>query len=148
MKRWTISDMPSQQGRAAVVTGTGGLGFEDALALARAGSEVIIAGRNSRKGEEAVARIRKEVPSATVRFEELDLARLESITAFCRRMQEQRGSLDLLVNNAAVMAPPKRLETSDGFELQLGTNHLGHFALTAQLMPLLRKSKTARVVTV
>lgn len=144
---WMASDMPSQRDRSAVVTGTGGLGFETALALARAGGEVIVAGRNANKGAEAVARIRREVPSATVRFEPLDLASLKSVAEFAERLRNQRGSLDLLINNAGVMTPPDRQETSDGFELQLGTNHLGHFALTAQLMPLLRQGTIPRVVT-
>ncbi|WP_419249697.1 oxidoreductase [Sandaracinus amylolyticus] len=147
MTNWTISDIPAQKGRSAVVTGTGGLGYEDALELARAGADVIIAGRSPEKGAEAVARIRAELPSATVRFEELDLASLESVSSFAARLKSQKSSLDLLINNAAVMVPPRRQETSDGLELQFGTNYLGHFALTAQLMPLLRKSTSARVVT-
>lgn len=147
MARWTIADIPPQHGRAAVVTGTGGLGYEDALALARAGAEVILAGRNLAKGEAAVARIRAAVPPATIRFEALDLASLASVAAFADRLRGQRDSLDLLVNNAGVMRPPRRLETADGFELQLGTNYLGHFALTARLMPLLAKGQGARVVT-
>lgn len=147
MANWATSDIPSQTGRSAVITGTGGLGFESALEIARAGGEVIIAGRNDQKGATAVARIRHEVPSAKVRFEPLDLASLKSIREFGTRLRSQRGSLDLLINNAAVMNPPKRQETSDGFELQFGTNYLGHFALTAQLMPLLCNGANARVVT-
>jgi len=147
MPKWTISDIPPQHGRSAVVTGTGGLGFEDALALARAGGAVIIAGRNPDKGAEAVARIRAEVPSADVRFERLDLASLKSVAVFTRRLRDQRASLDLLVNNAGVMVPPRRQVTSDRFELQFATNYLGHFALTAGLMPLLRQGRDARVVT-
>jgi NAD(P)-dependent dehydrogenase (short-subunit alcohol dehydrogenase family) len=139
--------MPNLRGRSAVVTGTGGLGFEDALALSRAGAGVTIAGRNPAKGAEAVARIRTAVPAASVRFEQLDLASLQSVSAFAARLARQRQSLDLLINNAGVMVPPERQVTADGFELQLGTNYLGHFALTAQLMPLLRKGKDARVVT-
>ena len=135
MATWTLSDMPSQVGQTAVVTGTGGLGYQDALELTRAGGEVIIAGRNAEKGHAAVENIRRSVPKASVRFELLDLANLQSITAFAARIRGQRQSLDLLVNNAAVMAPPRRLVTADGFELQLGTNYLGHFALTAQLLP-------------
>lgn len=147
MAKWTAAEIPDQSGRLAVVTGTGGLGFEDALALAKAGGEVIIAGRNPGKGAEAVARIRAEVPAARVRFEPLDLARLRSVRDFAERLRRQEERLDLLVNNAGVMVPPQRQETADGFELQFGTNYLGHFALTAQLMPLLRKGKQARVVT-
>jgi NAD(P)-dependent dehydrogenase (short-subunit alcohol dehydrogenase family) len=145
---WKTSDIPSQHGRLAVITGTGGLGFEDALALARAGGEVIVAGRNSRKGADAVARVLAEVPTASVRFEQVDLASLSSVADFAARLRSQTDKLDLLINNAAVMTPPKREQTSDGFELQLGTNYLGHFALTASLLPLLRKGDHARVVTV
>lgn len=130
-----------------VVTGTGGLGYETALVLARHGAEVIIAGRNPRKGAEAVARIRADCGSTSIRFEEVDLASLRSITIFCDRLKSQRERLDLLINNAAVMAPPERQETSDGFELQFGTNYLGHFALTAGLLPLLRNGNGTRVVT-
>jgi NAD(P)-dependent dehydrogenase (short-subunit alcohol dehydrogenase family) len=147
MAKWTASDIPSQNGRSAIVTGTGGLGFETALALAKAGGEVIIAGRNPEKGAAAVSRIRSVVPSATVRFEQLDLASLASITDFGERLRGQTDRFDLLVNNAGVMVPPRRQETSDGFELQFGTNYLGHFALTGQLLPLLRNGRDARVVT-
>lgn len=147
MTNWTASDIPSQRGRTAVVTGTGGLGFQDALALARAGANVIIAGRNLSKGTAAVNQIRQSVPDAKVAFGALDLASLDSIKAFAESLRSSRDSLDLLINNAAVMAPPKRLATADGFELQFGTNYLGHFALTAQLLPLLRKGNRPRVVS-
>lgn len=148
MPGWSTSDIPSQRGRCAVVTGTGGLGYQDALALARAGGEVIIAGRNAAKGADAVARIRSRQPNANVRFERLDLADIRSVRAFGSRLRAERDSLDLLLNNAAVMMPPVRRVTADGFELQFGTNHLGHFALMAELLPLLRKGVDARVVTV
>lgn len=148
MAKWAVSDIPPQHGRSAVVTGTGGLGFEDALALARAGADVVIAGRNPAKGAEAIAKIRNAVPNANVGFEIVDLANLKSIAAFGDRIRMDRSSLDLLINNAAVMAPPKRRMTADGFELQFGTNYLGHFALTAQLLPLLREGKKPRVVTI
>ncbi len=139
--------MPPQKGRSAVITGTGGLGLETALEIGRAGGEVIIASRNPKKGADAVARILAEAPSATIRFEQVDLASLKSVTSFGERLRGQLDSIDLLINNAAVMMPPKRQETSDGFELQFGTNYLGHFALTLQLLPLLRKGMNARVVT-
>lgn len=148
MKRWTASDIPDQRGRTAVVTGTGGLGLQDALALAQAGSNVIIAGRSPEKGAAAVEQVRQRVPGANVSFEALDLASIESVEAFGTRLRSSQSSLDLLINNAAVMTPPRRLETVDGFELQFGTNHLGHFALTAQLLPLLCKGKAPRVVSV
>lgn len=147
MKPWTTAHIPNQQGRTAVVTGAGGLGFEDALALARAGAEVIIASRNLQKGAEAVARIRDQVAQAKVRFEALDLASLASVASFTDRLQGQIDGLDLLINNAGVMDPPQRRITADGFELQLGTNHFGHFALTGRLLPLLRRARQARVVT-
>ncbi|KRA97960.1 short-chain dehydrogenase [Devosia sp. Root685] len=147
MKKWVEADIPPQQGRSAVVTGTGGLGYEDALALARAGADVILAGRNAQKGAEAVARIREAVPGAPVRFESLDLASLRSVEDFARRLGGQLESLDLLINNAGVMVPPERQETADGFELQFGTNYLGHFALTAHLVPLLRRGKQPRVIS-
>lgn len=147
MAKWTASDIPSQAGRSAVVTGTGGLGFETSLELARAGGDVILAGRNPEKGAAAVAAIRDAVPSATIRFEPLDLADLGSVAAFAARMHDRRDRLDLLVNNAGVMVPPQRRETADGFELQLGTNYLGHFALTGALLPLLRRAGAARVIS-
>ena len=148
MSGWAVSDIPSQHGRSAIITGTGGLGYQDALALAGAGGEVIIAGRNPAKGAEAVARIRRSIPDAIVRFELLDLANLRSVADFAARLRADREGIDLLINNAAVMMPPRRLVTSDGFELQFGTNYLGHFALTAHLLPLLRQGRAPRVVTV
>lgn len=145
---WTSADMPSQRDRTAVVTGTGGLGFETALALARKGSDVVLAGRNPRKGILAVDRILAQVPSGTVRFEALDLADLTSVKAFATRMIRRGVPLDILVNNAGIMAVPTRQETADEFELQFGTNYLGHFALTMRLMPLLLMSSGPRVVSV
>lgn len=147
MTRWSTNDIPDQRGRTAVVTGTGGLGYEDALALARAGASVVIAGRNPRKGEEAVSAVREAVAGADVRFERLDLASLVSVADFTDRLKGQVDALDILINNAGVMTPPNRETTSDGFELQLGANHLGHFALTAGLLPLLKRGRNARVVS-
>jgi NAD(P)-dependent dehydrogenase (short-subunit alcohol dehydrogenase family) len=147
MRKWTAADIPAQDGRIAVVTGAGGLGYETALALARAGAYTIIAGRNAQKGAEAAARIAAELPFARVRFELLDLASLASVAAFATRLAGREEKLDILINNAGVMVPPRREQTRDGFELQLGTNYLGHFALTNQLLPLLRKSGDARVVS-
>lgn len=148
MTHWTASDIPSQRGRTVVVTGTGGLGFQCALALAGAGANVVIAGRSASKGASAVEQIRQRDPRAQVSFESLDLASLDSIEAFGQRLRNSLRSLDLLINNAAVMTPPRRMVTADGFELQLGTNYLGHFALTAQLLPLLSNGKEPRVVSV
>lgn len=144
---WTSADIPLQKGRSVVITGTGGIGYEIALEMTRTGAEVIMAGRNMEKGEEAIRKIKAMNLSGNICFEKLDLAELASIEAFGEKMRVQRKSLDILVNNAAVMNPPKRLLTKDGFELQLGTNYLGHFALTAQLIPLLKKGRKPRVVT-
>ncbi|WP_296229595.1 SDR family oxidoreductase [uncultured Pseudomonas sp.] len=147
MANWTVSDIPSLQGRTAVITGTGGLGFEDAKALAEAGARVILAGRNPSRGAAAAEQIRQATPGADVCFEQLDLASLDSIEAFAKRLGESDGHIDLLINNAGVMTPPQRQETADGFELQFGTNHLGHFALTSRLLPLLRMADEPRVIS-
>jgi len=144
----TQAEVPSQLGKMAVVTGaTGGLGYETALALAKAGAEVILTGRDDRKGQSAIEKISREVIGAKISYEHLDLASLASIADFAQRMGV-RQSLDLLINNAGVMALPRRQTTADGFEMQFGTNYLGHFALTARLMPLLRRSSGPRVVSV
>ncbi len=146
---WTTADIPQRANGLAVVTGsTEGIGYEDALALSAAGWKVVVMGRSPQKGAAAVARIARSHPAAQVRFEQIDLADLASIQAFATRMLATGDAIDLLLNNAGVMAPPKRLETADGFELQFGTNHIGHVALTARLLPLLRKSPAPRVVTV
>lgn len=147
-EEWAATNIPKQRGRSVVITGTGGLGYETALVLARAGAEVILAGRNEKKGNESINKILTMAPSANIRFESIDLADLASIEAFGKRMKKQRQSLDLLINNAGVMTPPQRKVTKDGFELQFGTNYLGHFALTAHLLPLIRKGNKSRVVTV
>ena len=144
----TQGEIPSQLGKTAIVTGaTGGLGYEAALALARAGAEVILTGRDDRKGQSAVEKISGEVAGARLSYERLDLASLASVVDFSQRMTA-RPSLDLLINNAGVMALPRRQTTADGFEMQFGTNYLGHFALTARLMPLLRRAGGPRVVSV
>lgn len=145
---WTTSNIPSQNGRLAVVTGTGGLGYWTALALAQTGAQVILAGRNESKGVEAVTNILSAVPTARITFEKLDLASLASVAAFAERIAAQHSSLDLLINNAGVMTPPQRQVTADGFELQFGTNYLGHYALTARLLPLLLRGKQPRIVNV
>jgi NAD(P)-dependent dehydrogenase (short-subunit alcohol dehydrogenase family) len=148
MTDWTLADVPLQAGRSVVVTGTGGLGYETALALAGAGANVILAGRDAAKGAESVARVKGAHPAATIAFEALDLASLASVKDFAGRLIARGGGLDLRINNAGVMMPPTRRLTADGFELQFGTNHLGHFALTAQLLPLLRAGTAPRVVSV
>ncbi len=149
MKNWTTVNIPQRDKGLALITGsTEGVGFEDALALSSAGWNVIMMGRNADKGSESIAKIYKVNPKAKVSFEKIDLADLSSIKKFASRMISRGQAIDLLINNAGVMTPPKRLQTTDGFELQFGTNHIGHFALTAQLLPLLRKSTDARVVTI
>ena len=147
-EKWTTADIPDQKGRVAVVTGANsGLGLAAAGALAKAGATVVLACRNTEKGEAAVESIRAESPSATLELESLDLASLDSVRAFAERFGKAHDGLDLLINNAGVMAPPRR-ETADGFELQFGTNHLGHFALTGLLLGALEGRDDARVVTI
>lgn len=146
---WTEADLPDLTGWRAVVTGANsGLGFETARALARHGASVTLAVRSVPKGQDALARIRADAPAATVTVEELDLADLGSVRDFAQRWTAANpDGLHLLVNNAGVMAIPRR-ETADGFEMQLGTNHLGHFALTGLLLDALAAVPKARVVTV
>jgi NAD(P)-dependent dehydrogenase (short-subunit alcohol dehydrogenase family) len=147
MSGWTIADIPPQNGKTAVITGaTGGLGFETALALAGAGATVVLTGRSDAKGRDALARVRAQFPNAGISYEMLDLASLASIADFTARFAATHTSLDLLINNAGVMALPQRQTTADGFEMQLGTNYLGHYALTARLLPLLRRAPQPRVV--
>ncbi|HEY2769969.1 MAG TPA: oxidoreductase [Solirubrobacteraceae bacterium] len=146
--KWTAADIPDQHGRVAVVTGANsGLGIATARGLAGAGATVVMACRDRGKGERAVEEIRAGVPDADLDLRELDLADLDSVHAFAAALSESHGRLDLLINNAGVMAPPRRL-TKDGFESQLGTNHLGHFALTGLLMSALLAADAPRVVTV
>jgi NAD(P)-dependent dehydrogenase (short-subunit alcohol dehydrogenase family) len=145
---WTASDVPSQIGRRIVITGTGGLAYEAALALARSGAAIVLAGRSKDKGDASAARIRAIVPLADIAVGELDLADLASVEAFAGHQRDQDQPIDVLINNAAVMMARRRQVTRDGFELQFATNYLGHFALTAQLMPLLRRRDGARVVNV
>jgi NAD(P)-dependent dehydrogenase (short-subunit alcohol dehydrogenase family) len=139
-------DIPDQDGRIAVITGANsGIGLEAARELARAGARVVLACRDTGKGDAAAQAIRATVPGAELDVEALDLASLDSVRAFAERYAHER--LDLLINNAGVMAAPYA-KTADGFELQLGTNHLGHFALTGLLLGRLLATPRARVVTV
>ncbi|MDQ3720517.1 MAG: oxidoreductase [Actinomycetota bacterium] len=143
---WTTEEIPDQTGRVAVVTGANsGLGAATSRELARAGAAVVLACRNIGKGEEVAAEIRRQAPSSTVEVAELDLADLTSVRAFAKGLHQER--LDLLVNNAGLMAVPRR-ETKDGFEMQIGVNHLGHFALTGLLLERLERAPEPRVVTV
>jgi NAD(P)-dependent dehydrogenase (short-subunit alcohol dehydrogenase family) len=147
-KNWDTSKIASQKGKTALITGgTGGVGFADAQALAAKGATVIIVGRNPQKGADAAERIRQTCTDADVSFQRVDLGSLPEIKDFAREMGEQLDSLDILINNAGIMMPAGRHVTSDGFELQFGTNYLAHFALTGGLLPLLKRAKAARVVT-
>jgi NAD(P)-dependent dehydrogenase (short-subunit alcohol dehydrogenase family) len=147
MTGWTTADIPPLNGKTAVITGaTGGLGYETALALAGAGAAVVLTGRNEAKGRHALQEIRSQLPNAGITYENLDLAKLASVADFAARFAAGHQSLDLLINNAGVMALPQRQQTSDGFEMQFGTNYLGHYALTAHLLPLLRRGNQPRVV--
>ncbi len=147
-KAWTTEQMGEQRGRVALVTGANsGIGFETARALAAKGATVIVACRDRVKGEQAVAAIHRKHPSATVELMLLDLAALAAVRAFADQFLHRFDRLDLLINNAGVMMPPLS-RTADGFELQFGTNHLGHFALTGLLLKPLLKTPGSRVVTV
>jgi NAD(P)-dependent dehydrogenase (short-subunit alcohol dehydrogenase family) len=147
MTDWTTADIPPMDGKTTVITGaTGGLGYETALALAGAGAEVVLTGRNDVKGRNALQGIRRQFPDAKTSYETLDLANLASVADFAKRFAVAHASLDLLVNNAGVMALPEWQATPDGFEMQFGTNYLGHYALTAHLLPWLRRGNQPRVV--
>ncbi len=146
----TIKDIaiPNQVGKLAVVTGANsGIGFGITRRLATAGAEVILAVRNLEKGQQAVKKLRAENPNARLTLEQIDLADLHSVAAFAARLNDQGRPLHILINNAGVMNPPTRQTTLDGFELQFGANYLGHFALTAHLLPLLRQASGARVMS-
>ncbi len=147
--KWTSDQIPDQRGRIAVVTGgNSGLGLETTRELARKGAHVVLACRDVDKGAAAATEIRATgVPGADIDVATLDLASLASVRAFAEWVRGEHERIDLLVNNAGVMAPPRR-ETADGFELQFGTNHLGHFALTALVIGAMGSSDDARVVTV
>lgn len=145
---WSASDIPDQTGRTVVVTGaSSGVGYETAKALARRGAAVVLAGRDASKTGAASDRIRAAAPGARVDVQQLDLASLRSVRAAAGELRAAHPRLDLLVNNAGVMVPPYG-RTEDGFELQIGTNHLGHFALTGLLLGSLRSTPGSRIVTV
>ena len=142
--------LPDLSGRLAVVTGANsGLGLGLTRALSSVGADVIMAVRNRAKGEAAIAEVRDAVPGAKLTIKKIDLASLKSVAVLGEELAAEGRPVDILINNAGVMTPPQRQTTEDGFELQFGANHLGHFALTAHLLPLLRASSAgARVVTV
>ena len=149
MSKWTPRQIPSQQGRLAIVTGANsGIGYQAAKYLARAGAKVILACRNAEKGEAARALIVAGQPSAKVEMRILDVADLDSVRRFAAEFLSEDRPVDLLINNAGVMAIPQRRTTPQGFEMQFGTNHLGHFALTGLLLPALLRQPESRVVTV
>lgn len=146
--KWTTADIPDQTGRVAVITGANtGLGYETAAALADHGARVVLAVRNLDKGKDAAARIAASSPHADVALQELDLTSLQSIRAAAEQLRGEHDRIDLLINNAGVMYTPKST-TKDGFELQFGTNHLGHFAFTGLLLDRLLPVAGSRVVTV
>jgi NAD(P)-dependent dehydrogenase (short-subunit alcohol dehydrogenase family) len=150
---WQASDIPSQENRRILITGANsGIGYHAALKLARKGAHVIFACRDRQRGEAAISRLDAESPGLKLELATLDLASLASIRAFAAAQRAQNLPLHVLINNAGVYAPPKRLETADGFEIQFGTNVLGHFALTALLMPALQQAAESsfrpRIVTI
>lgn len=153
---WTSADLPLQRGRRVLITGANGyprdgmsgLGYHAALDLVRAGAAVIIASRNQALGDEAVRRVRAAVPAASIAFRRLDLADLSSVAAFTAGMRDAGEGLDVLINNAGVMGRLQREASVDGFERCFATNILGHFALTAGLLPLLRQGQAPRIVWV
>ncbi|BBZ13350.1 SDR family oxidoreductase [Mycobacterium branderi] len=143
-----VAKVPDLSGKLAVVTGSNsGLGFGLARRLSAAGADVVMAIRNRAKGEAAIDQIRATVPDASLTIKPLDLSSLASVAALGEQLNSEGRPIDILINNAGVMTPPHRDTTADGFELQFGSNHLGHFALTAHLLPLLRAAGSARVVS-
>jgi NAD(P)-dependent dehydrogenase (short-subunit alcohol dehydrogenase family) len=147
LSTWRTEDIPDQSGRTAVVTGANsGLGLATTRELARRGARVIMACRSTDKGESAASDIRRQAPEAKLDVRPLDLGSLESIQAFANDFGLEAGRLDLLINNAGIMMTPQQT-THDGFELQLGTNHLGHFALTGLLLDTVQSAEAGRVVT-
>jgi NAD(P)-dependent dehydrogenase (short-subunit alcohol dehydrogenase family) len=151
---WTLANIPRQTGRRALITGANsGIGYVTAVELARKGAHLLLASRDRAKGEAALARLRAEVPDANAELVQLDLASIASVREVAAAEEARGLPLDLLINNAGVMAPKTRQQTKDGFELQFGTNVLGHFALTALLLPALvraaqQSKQKPRVVTV
>jgi NAD(P)-dependent dehydrogenase (short-subunit alcohol dehydrogenase family) len=153
-EKWKAADIPSLTGKRVVITGANsGIGYHAALKLARKGAQVVLACRDRQRGDEALARLHADSPGTQIELAILDLASLSSVRDFANKELGRQRPLHILINNAGVMAPPKRLQTGDGFELQFGTNVLGHFVLTALLMPALEhawagSSDRPRIVTI
>jgi NAD(P)-dependent dehydrogenase (short-subunit alcohol dehydrogenase family) len=153
-EKWKAADIPTLAGKRVLITGANsGIGYHAALKLARKGAHVMLASRDRRRGEAALARLDADAPSAHTELAIFDLASLASVRNFAENELAKQRPIHILINNAGVMAPPRRLETADGFELQFGTNVLGHFALTALLTPALEQAAAAspdrpRVVTI
>jgi NAD(P)-dependent dehydrogenase (short-subunit alcohol dehydrogenase family) len=148
VKGWTAKDIPDQSGRVVVITGANsGIGYESAVALARKGARVVMACRSLDKAERARQELLARVPNALAEIRQLDLGDLQSVAHFAAALNAEVERLDVLMNNAGIMAPPYGT-TVDGFESQIGTNHLGHFALTGLLLPTLLKTPKSRVVTI
>jgi len=153
-EKWKAADIPSLAGKRIIITGANsGIGYHAALKLARKGAQVVLACRDPQRGHDALTRLNADSPSAHTKLAILDLSSLASVRKFAEDELAQKLPLHILINNAGVMAPPKRLQTAEGFELQFGTNVLGHFALTALLMPGLEEAAAAsperpRVITI
>ncbi|MBV1931316.1 MAG: SDR family NAD(P)-dependent oxidoreductase [Porticoccaceae bacterium] len=147
-RNWNTTDIPLQENKIFLITGANsGLGLGTAKAIATKGGRVVMAVRNMEKGQQAAQEIIEETPAASIEVMQLDLADLDSVKAFSDAFKQKYQKLDVLINNAGVMWLPKRQETMQGFELQFGTNHLGHFALTAELLELLEKTPQSRIVS-
>ncbi len=145
---WTLTDIPDLSGRTAVVTGAnGGLGLETARELARKNASVVIAARNLDKARKAIASIESDVTDPDLEIVHLDLASIASVVEAAEAITSRHNVIDILVNNAGVMATPRN-ETADGFEMQLGTNHLGHFVFTRYMLPTVARSRNGRIITV
>jgi NAD(P)-dependent dehydrogenase (short-subunit alcohol dehydrogenase family) len=144
--KWNTNNIPNLEGKVAIITGaTSGLGKEAAKVLSSKGAKVIMAVRNTKKGDTVVQEIKDVIPNASIDVRKLDLDSLKSVKEFSDGVSASYDRLDILINNAGVMACPFS-KTTDGFEIQMGVNHLGHFALTGHLMPLLKKTKDSRIV--
>ena len=146
--KWTTASIPDQKGNIIIITGANsGLGFAATKILSQQNATVIMAVRNMDKGEQALMEVKKITPNANLSLMKLDLSDLDSINAFAKAFSGKYDTLNILINNAGLMYPPKREETKQGFEIQIGTNHLGHFALTGLLFDLIKKTPKSRVVT-